>query len=334
MVESLIRERDGVEPADLHLQRKVLSGGLEAASLHRVTARYIDAAGEERTFPVVVKRLVGVTTREADVYERFLAEYAADLAPALYAVTRLAADEAVLYMEALDPVRSWPWSDRRAAQSVLVTAAALHARRIDPEISAALDEWDYEAELEAAAALTLERMEELRRQPGLWSFGGALRATRRLVHALPALRRQLLAFEPFGTSIIHGDLHSGNVVLRDLADVARPVLIDWARARCGSPLEDVSSWLHSLGAWEPEAKRRHDSLFAGYLAARGMEPRIRSDVRAAYWLASASNALAGALSYYISVMLDPHVPSEGRASAANLAREWMRVLKRADGFWS
>ena len=64
-----------------------------------------------------------------------------------------------------------------------------------------------------------------------------------------------------------------------------PVLIDWARARAGSPFEDVSSWLQSLGFWEPAVKRKHDTL----LASRGIvlgsnwpssEPRRRHDVEA------------------------------------------------------
>jgi hypothetical protein len=45
-------------------------------------------------------------------------------------------------------------------------------------------------------------------------------------------------------------------------------LIDWARARRGSPFEDVASWLHSLGCWEPEARRRHDSLLTDVISTR------------------------------------------------------------------
>jgi hypothetical protein len=36
--------------------------------------------------------------------------------------------ETVLYLEALTAVSTWPWRDRRAAQSVLDRAAELHAR--------------------------------------------------------------------------------------------------------------------------------------------------------------------------------------------------------------
>lgn len=334
MMEALIARRDGAPPARLRLRSQTLRGGLEADSLDRLTAHYVDPEGRDRTFAVVVKRLLGATAREAAVYEHVVTPHASDLAPHLHAVTHAAPERAVVYMEALDPVSTWPWGDRRAAQSVLEAAAALHGRPVSVAARTTLAAWDYEAELQSKAAQTLALLEQARRQPALWSFGNALRWTARVVSALPELRRQLLAFDQAGSTLIHGDLHSGNVVLRQSGDTTQPVLIDWARARIGSPLEDVSSWLQSLGAWEAEARRRHDTLFVGYLAARGMEPRLHADLRAAYWLAGASNALAGALLYYLALLMDPQVPSSGRAGAANLVREWVRVLRRADAFWT
>jgi aminoglycoside phosphotransferase (APT) family kinase protein len=113
-----------------------------------------------------------------------------------------------------------------------------------------------------------------------------------------------------------------------------PVLIDWGRARIGSPLEDVSSWLHSLAEWEPEVRRRHDTLFVSYLTARGMDGRLPSDLRAAYWFAGASNAFSGGLLYHLAQMLDQRATSRRRLRAAYSAREWIRVLRRADAFWS
>ena len=271
--------------------------------------------------------------REAAIYEQFVAGHAEEFAPRLHAVDRAEPGEAVLYLEALRPVSTWPWREQLAAQRVLDLAAQLHACVADREAKAAISAWDYEAELQHTARLTLERLEQVRRQPALWSFGGALRWTRRVVSALPVLRRQLLAFEPFGSAVIHGDLHPGNVVLRQGNGGREPVLLDWGRTRIGSPLEDVSCWLQSLGAWEPEARRRHDTLLVGYLAARGIERRLHTELRAAYWLAGASNALSGALMYHLSVLLDASLPSGTHASAAYSAREWVRVLRRAAAFW-
>jgi aminoglycoside phosphotransferase (APT) family kinase protein len=108
------------------------------------------------------------------------------------------------------------------------------------------------------------------------------------------------------------------------------VLLDWGRARLGSPLEDVSCWLQSLGTWEPEARRRHDSLLASYLAARGLPPRLDRALRTAYWLAGASNALSGALLHHLSVLLDDAQPEAARWPAARSARDLVRVLRQAD----
>jgi hypothetical protein len=66
------------------------------------------------------------------------------------------------------------------------------------------------------------------------------------------------------------------------------VPVDWARARIGSPLEDVASWLHSLGCCEPQARKRHDTLMRAYLEARQLPCAFNSEVRVDYWFASVS----------------------------------------------
>ena len=333
-VATLIERLDETRPNGVRIERRPLRGGLEAASVDRLEVRYRTRGSRDCVRSMVLKRLVGPATREAAVYEHFVAPQAGELSPDLLLVERRAPGEASLYLEALHPVCSWPWRDRRAAQAVLAQSARLHALVPEPNARAVLAAWDYDAELQQMAELTLERLRAVRRQPARWSFGGALRWTRRIVGALPELRRQLLAFAPFGSTAVHGDLHPGNVVLRQRGERTEPVLLDWGRARIGSPLEDVSCWLQSLGAWEPEARRRHDTLFVGYLVARGLEPRLSPELRAAYWLAGASNALSGALMYHLSVLLDDGLSRATRASAAYSARQWVRVLRRADAFWS
>lgn len=332
-VAALLERLDGRRPAELRVERHPLHGGLEAAGVDRLDAYHRNDDGAERVCSLVVKRLTGSATREASLYEHFVAPQVGELSPRLLAVERPTPNEALLYIEAIRPASAWPWRDQRVTQAVLDQAARLHARAPSPAAWAALTAWDYEAELEQCAASTLESLHAVRRHPTLWSFGGALRWTRRVVAALPALRRQLLVLCPFGRAVVHGDLHSGNVVLRQREERTEPVLLDWGRARIGSPLEDVSSWLQSLGAWEPEARRRHDTLFVGYLAARGLEPRLSPELRAAYWLAGASNALSGALMYHLSVLLDGGLSHATRASAAYSARQWLRVVRRADAFW-
>ena len=333
VVGDIIGRAHGAAPERLRITRRLLRGGLEAAGVERITARYRDREGRERVLRVVAKRLLGATSREAAVYERFTAPHAAALSPRLLAVDRAGPEQVVLYIEALRPTSAWPWGERHAAQRVLQRAAQLHTGDTGRDALAAIGAWDYERELRHAATLTLERLEDVRRQPALWTFGGALRWTRRIVGALPGLRRQLLASEPFGTTVIHGDLHPGNVVLRRERGADDPVLLDWGRARLGSPLEDVSCWLQSLGTWEPEARRRHDTLLSGYLRAHGTGRRLDAELRATYWLAGASNALSGALTYHLSVLLDARLPGATRTRAAHSAREWVRVLRQAAAYW-
>lgn len=106
------------------------------------------------------------------------------------------------------------------------------------------------------------------------------------------------------------------------------MLIDWGRARIASPLEDVSSWLQSLGFWELEARRRHDTLLAAYLSSHGLDRRLSSDFRTAYWLAGASNALAGALRYHLWVA-DSAAEHPAREAAMRAVKDWLRVIRRA-----
>ena len=329
----LERMHDGV-PEELRLTRRSLRGGLEAVGVARVAARYRDGRGRPRAFALIVKHLAGTAAREALVYEQLVAPHAADLAPRLLTSDRPVGGGAVLYLEALRPVRSWPWRETRAALGVLRQAARLHTTAPSDGAMALLAGWDYEAELQVNAERTLEQLDRARRLSGLPVFRAGVRWTRRLVAALPRMRRQLLEFGPPGRTAIHGDLHPGNAVVRRRRGTNEAVLIDWGRARIGSPLEDVSSWLQSLGAWEPEALRRHDTLFTGYLSARGLDRRLGSELRAAYWLAGASNALSGALLHHLTVMQDGRVSGGRRGSAARSARRWVRVLRRADAFWS
>lgn len=101
--------------------------------------------------------------------------------------------------------------------------------------------------------------------------------------------------------MINGDVHPGNVLVRSDRHGMRSVLLDWSRCRIGSPLEDVASWLQSLGCWEPAVRQRHDTLLRAYLAHR-LCPALTPDRRTGYWLAAACNGLAGAIRYHSTVL--------------------------------
>jgi aminoglycoside phosphotransferase (APT) family kinase protein len=132
--------------------------------------------------------------------------------------------------------------------------------------------------------------------------------------------------------VIHGDVHPGNVILRGSEGSLDVVLLDWARARLGSPLEDVASWLHSLGCWEPEARRRHDTLMRSYLDARRNRQPFASDVRLNYWLASSSNGLSGAIRYHLAVLSDAASTEAARYDSGRALNAWQRVIRRTAAF--
>jgi hypothetical protein len=111
-------------------------------------------------------------------------------------------------------------------------------------------------------------------------------------------------------------------------------LLDWGRARLGSPLEDVSSWLQSLGYWEPEVRRAHDTLLRHYLAVRGLSTHLGHDLRERYWLAGACNGLAGALHYHLlAAAAAADRQGRRRAQAVAATKDWLRIIRRADACW-
>ncbi|HYG69965.1 MAG TPA: phosphotransferase, partial [Anaeromyxobacteraceae bacterium] len=314
LAEVVRRALRGETLPDVVVERRALRGGLTATSVTELRLRYA-AGGVRLDAAVVVKQLSRESAREAFVYERLLPGAGA-LAPRLVDVTE-GPEGLVLVLERVRRATAWPWRDTARAGAVLATVARLHARPpqpLPPDVAA----WDYERELAASAAATLAELESASPPPGDGRRWPAA-ATRRLVAALKDLRAELLALPGLGPALLHGDLHPGNVVVHGRG---RIVLLDWERTRIGSPLEDVASWLVSLGHHEPEARRRHDTLLGVYLAARGLPARIGPEVRRAYWIASASNALAGALRYHLLRAGDPALAPAERAAGAGTARAW------------
>jgi len=334
LIGTFLHQLEGAPARRLRLKRRPLQGGLQAEAVLQVAAHFRGRLGHARSLTFVMKRLSGTAAREALVYERLVAAHARHLAPRLLSAERLAEEQWVLFLEAVERVDPWPWREARVTQTVLERLAHLHLAVPLEEAAGALPPWDYEAELQQSALSTLEQLEGVRRLPHLAPLARRLPALKRLVQSFPALRRELLAYAPFTTALLHGDVHPGNALLRQGEAGPEPVLLDWGRARLGSPLEDVSSWLQSLGYWEPEARRRHDTLLAGYLSARGLERRLTSDLRAAYWLAGASNALSGALRYHLWVATSEQADEAQRGRAAHSACDWLRVVRRADAVWS
>ncbi|MFO7181739.1 MAG: phosphotransferase, partial [Pseudomonadota bacterium] len=324
-VARFVERRLGERPKDLGIGVEKLRGGLMARAVVMVVARYRDRAGKRRTDKFVVKHLEGPATREALVYETVL-HPECPLAPTLFEVER--AQRGVrLYLEAVVPKARWPWRDPTHAASVLERLAQLH----ETEPAIPLGDWDYDAELARTAAETLEHVERFPALPGMARSRAALR---RLASNAVRIRRELLSWSTLPRALVHGDVHPGNVLVRRRSGCDEPVFLDWGRARVGSPLEDVSSWLTSLGFWEPVVKSKHDTLLGVYLSARGLSPRLSREVRDAHWLAGALNCLAGSLGYHVQVASDPRVGERRRHAAVRAAEDCLRVIRRADARFS
>lgn len=315
-------------PVRIHLRR--LTGGIESPSVMQVSVHMKDLRGRIRPVVFVAKHLHTWFTREADVY-RALSTTLPEFSRILIGVEPLANAERLLLLRLVRPARHWPWGDRAITAGVLEQLARLHR---EPGLVAAIARlpWDYEQEILASARATVESMERLagRAEPLLRR---ALPAARRLVSRLEPLRRQLLAHPRFGQAVLHGDVHSGNVILTRSGPDERAVLLDWSRARVGSALEDVSSWTESLGIWEPEARRGHDTIIGAYLRAHGDGVALDHEVRAHYWLAASSNVLAGTLSYHLHALACSPPGDPGNARNHCAIRSAARVLRRADAYW-
>jgi hypothetical protein len=320
-VTAFVSRRWRVPPERLRVDVQALPGGLESAVAR---ARISHPGGHEAIPPqLVVKHLPAGFEREADVYDLLWRHL--DRPPAVRLLGReIAAGATYLYLEDAQSSAPWPWADTQRAGAVCRALARLHD---DGTLPREAFSWDYETDLAASAESTLALAADARDASGtrLWRRVGDLR---RVVAALPRLRRRLLSGE---RTVIHGDVHPGNVILRADAD-PDVVLIDWARSRVGSALEDVASWLHALGCWEPEARRRHDTLMRIYLDARRPRRPFASDMRLHYWLASASNGLSGAIRYHLAVLSATGSTEAARHDSGRALVAWQRVVRRAAAF--
>jgi hypothetical protein len=321
-VAAFVSRRWGVPTSSFRVDLQPLRGGLESS----VARARIVAGARHEWIParMVIKQLPAGFEREVDVYGLLWEHFEPPPAVQLLGHERAGATT-YLFLEDGEPAATpaWPWSDTSVAAMVCRELARLHDH--GARLPRTVFSWDYETELATSARATLDLARTARDDRGrrYWRRLGDLR---RVVSALPDIRACLVSDE---RTVIHGDVHPGNLLLRRGHPAARVALIDWARARLGSPLEDVASWLHSLGCWEPEARRRHDTLMAAYLESRARPRRFSSDMRRAYWCASASNGLSGAIRYHLAVLTDSRSMAPARASSRVALAAWERAVRRA-----
>ena len=296
-----------------------IHGGLESRVMRGRVTGETSATGAPSSF--VLKELRGAQRREVSIYRSIWSTLPSPPAAKLLGVHR-GADADYLFLEDVTPACNWPWRDHAEAAAVCRELARLHDA---PALQLPAATWDYEAELLTSAASTLDLALTLR-GPGGRRAWRRTTELRRVVESLAAIRERLLAEE---STVLHGDVHPGNVMVIEGGEGRRVALIDWARARVGSPLEDAASWLHSLGCWEPESRRRHDSLLQAYLAARAVPRSLDRQVREDYWLASACNGLSGAIRYNLAVVADPQSSESARAQSRHALNEWQRLIRGA-----
>ncbi|HMA93642.1 MAG TPA: aminoglycoside phosphotransferase family protein [Polyangiaceae bacterium] len=314
----------GCADTNVSFDSRQLRGGLVSPLVRRVFARYSDPSSGSRSTRFVVKKLQGTATRELDVY-RYLSRHTDGLAPSLLDA-KWDDHSVLLFLESVESKPVWPWRDLRLATRVLEKLASLHGL---PANAAVLGNWNYDDELNIAASQTLDAAIGLARTTNDPLLRSCLPALRRLIAELPNVRRRLLSYERLPCSMIHGDVHPGNALVRRSRGTSEPLLIDWARARLGSPLEDVSSWIEWLAFWEFGAKRKHDTLLSSYLRARGIAAPPSAELRDAYWAASAINCCSGALAYHLDRAGDVTLRAQQQAAALCAAHHCLRAVRRA-----
>jgi aminoglycoside phosphotransferase (APT) family kinase protein len=323
---SFIERRLGLPARRCRVAVSPLRGGL-TSQVARV--RVQPSGSRAAPFSFVVKRAEGEQKRELAAYRMYLAQPGLAAAPRLLGAASAGPNASYMFLEWVASSQRWPWRDSNVAGLVLEQLARVHTRLSAARFSTPLTDWDYESDLIESARATLEAFVHVARVLEFPDVRRRRRALERTVAALPAIRRHLLAAERV---VLHGDAHPGNAIIRGDGAGRNAVLLDWGRVRLGSPVEDVASWLHSLGFWEPEARRRHDTLLRRYLAARGLPTTLTRSFRDLCWLAGASNALSGALRYHLEVLAATQSDA-ARFHAAGAVRDWLRVIRRADACW-
>ncbi len=331
-VAAFVKRHCAVDVERVLLDVQPLLGGLESRAVARVQAEALVCQGSPRSFTFVVKRLDGPANRELAMYD-LLAAAGNRAIPERVGVQAVGPATSYLFLEWI-PAARWPWAEPGLVSHVLEQLASIHTALSAAPPGSLLGTWDYEAELLPTAEATLKTLELAVQTSALAGLRRLAPALRRVVGALPGMRRQLMSSTPLGQSMLHGDVHSGNVLIRDVSGARSAVLLDWARARPGSPLEDVSSWLESLGYWEPRVRQQRSRLLGHYLRARGLPAGAAREVHVWYWVAAASNALAGALKYHLhqAMRLADSAPDR-QADAVRAARDYLRAIERADFLW-
>lgn len=314
-------------PATADVEHRRLAGGLESGDAIQWTARYRDGDGRHRKQTHVFKELRGRAVREAAVYQRLATRHAAGASPRVLGVEHAGPDRALLWLQALRRTCAWPWKDPTHGRALLGRLASFHRQsRAD---ASEMPPWDFESEFEVMAEATAEAVERCGFDDELRFIAEDAPAVRHLALSARTLRQEVLSGAGLAVGPIHGDVHPGNAIVCRRGRGAEALLLDWGRARIGSPLEDVASWLQSLGARDEATRTTREDLLAHYLGELGRDRKVTPSLRAAYWIAAASNALSGALLHHVCMAETERPWSARRAAEARIAGDWASSIRSA-----
>jgi hypothetical protein len=180
-------------------------------------------AGPPRRTSFVVKHLAGHGRIEAAIYAH-LAGLTPIGTPRLLGVEH--ADSSIyLFLEYVRPAQSWPWRDAAHTALVLKLLAHLHSETVQAPPQEMVG-WEYEVALRRSALETLDTVERAGVESDMMWLRPARRIVCKAVTNLTAMRAALLQAPTFGTTLLHGDVHTGNVCLRARCDGPEAVLLD------------------------------------------------------------------------------------------------------------
>lgn len=128
----------------------------------------------------------------------------------------------------------------------------------------------------ADSSMDLRGWQEVADDPGQFLSLGLVDSTW-LDAALPELIDASQEFQPEGSQLLHLDVRSDNLCIRD----GRAILVDWNLAAVGNARLDIAFWLPSLadeGGPQPELvlpdARAEAAIVSGFFAARAGRPEI------------------------------------------------------------
>jgi hypothetical protein len=262
-----------------HPSAAPLSGGLDWCSVSRVCVTF-RSAGSIVTGAFVAKHLQG---RELEVYRTLRATMKGAGAPRLLGMHHSSRD--------MRGPRQWPWSDQSAIRTLVRRLALIHSRSAGKFLRVLADP-DLESEKRSSAATTAEFYHQIPVGCGSAAVRPRHRAIDRIASDITAIRGYLMG----RTRIVEA------------------VLLDWGRARLGSPREGIASWLQSIAFREPQVRRLQE-------------------FRRPYCLAATPDASAGALRYHLAIVTDSTAPADDRYRSRSAANDWMRIAGPTDEYW-